>query len=168
MIIDTHCHFDMIPNPEAYISAREKAGDVVIGMTNLPSHFRMGQPHLNKFKHIRLALGFHPLLAAENKSELALFRKFLSQTSYIGEIGLDFSRDGISTKDEQISVLREILAELRGKKKINCLVKFNHTLLACSASDEPRIKRIVEHRFVCSPAMRIVVHVFLYLKGFIL
>ena len=118
MIIDTHCHFDMIPNPEAYISAREKAGDVVIGMTNLPSHFRMGQPYLNKFKHIRLALGFHPLLAAENKSELALFRKFLSQTSYIGEIGLDFSRDGISTKDEQISVLREILAELRGKKKI--------------------------------------------------
>lgn len=118
MIIDTHCHFDMIPNPEAYISAREKAGDVVIGMTNLPSHFRMGQPHLNKFKHIRLALGFHPLLAAENKSELALFRKFLSQTSYIGEIGLDFSRDGISTKDEQISVLRELLAELRGKKKI--------------------------------------------------
>ena len=117
MIIDTHCHFDMIPNPEAYISAREKAGDVVIGMTNLPSHFRMGQPHLNKFKHIRLALGFHPLLAAENKSELAL-RKFLSQTSYIGEIGLDFSRDGISTKDEQISVLRELLAELRGKKKI--------------------------------------------------
>lgn len=118
MIIDTHCHFDMIPNPEAYISAREKAGDVVIGMTNLPSHFRMGQPHLNKFKHIRLALGFHPLLAAENKSELALFRKFLSQTSYIGEIGLDFSRDGISTKDDQISVLRELLAELRGKKKI--------------------------------------------------
>lgn len=118
MIIDTHCHFDMTPNPEAYISAREKAGDVVIGMTNLPSHFRMGKPHLNKFKHIRLALGFHPLLAAENKSELALFRKFLSQTSYIGEIGLDFSRDGISTKDEQISVLRELLAELRGKKKI--------------------------------------------------
>ena len=27
MIIDTHCHFDMMPNPEAYISAKEKAGE---------------------------------------------------------------------------------------------------------------------------------------------
>ena len=118
MIIDTHCHFDMMPNPEAFISARENAGDMVIGVTNLPNHFRMGQPHLKKFKYIRFALGFHPLLAAENKSELALFRQLLSQTSYIGEIGLDFSREGISTRDEQISVLREILVELRGKKKI--------------------------------------------------
>lgn len=118
MIIDTHCHFDMMPNPEAFISAREKAGDIVIGMTNLPSHFRIGQPHLKRFKHIRLALGLHPLLAAENKRELTLFRQLLSQTSYIGEIGLDFSSEGIATKDEQISVLREILTELRGKKKI--------------------------------------------------
>ncbi len=118
MIIDTHCHFDIMSNPEAYISAREKAGDIVIGMTNLPSHFRMGQPHLKMFKHIRLAMGLHPLLAADNKRELVLFRQLLSQTSYIGEIGLDFSREGISTKDEQISVLRNILTELRGKKKI--------------------------------------------------
>ena len=118
MIIDTHCHFDMMPNPEAYITAKEKAGDIIIGMTNLPSHFRMGRPHMSGFKHIRLALGLHPLLAAENKREVFLFRQLLNQTSYIGEIGLDFSREGIDTKDVQISVLREILAELRGKKKI--------------------------------------------------
>ncbi len=118
MLIDTHCHFDIMHNPETYITAKEKAGDIVIGMTNLPSHFKMGQPHLKGFKHIRLALGFHPLLAAENKRELALFRQYVDQTSYIGEIGLDFSREGIATKDEQISVLREILTELSGKKKI--------------------------------------------------
>ena len=118
MIIDTHCHFDMMPNPEAYISAREKMGDIVIGMTNLPSHFRMGQPHLKGYKHIRLALGFHPLLAAERRKELTLFKQFVDQTSYIGEIGLDFSKEGIATKEEQINVLCEVLATLRGKRKI--------------------------------------------------
>ena len=58
MIIDTHCHFDMIPNPEVYISSKEKAGDIVIGMTNLPSHFQMGRPHLRVYRHIRMSLGF--------------------------------------------------------------------------------------------------------------
>ena len=118
MIIDTHCHFDMMPHPEAYISAKEKAGDIVIGMTNLPSHFRMGQPHLRLFKHVRLALGLHPLLASENKNELPLFNSLLDQTSYIGEIGLDFSKEGLSTKEDQVYILRKLLEKLEGKKKI--------------------------------------------------
>lgn len=118
MIIDTHCHFDMLPNPETYISMREKAGDIVIGMTNLPSYFKMGQPYLKGFKHIRLALGFHPLLVLENKREITLFKQLVDQTSYIGEIGLDFSKEGLPTKDDQISMLREVFATLKGKKKI--------------------------------------------------
>lgn len=117
-MIDTHCHFDMMTNPETYIFTKEKVGDIVIGMTNLPSHFRLGQPHIRFFKHVRLALGLHPLLAAENQNELQLFKKYVNQTSYIGEIGLDFSTDGISTKEIQVSVLRKILRELKGKNKI--------------------------------------------------
>ena len=118
MIIDTHCHFDMMPNPEAYISAKEKVGDIVIGMTNLPSHFKMGFPHVKRYKHIRLALGLHPLLASENKNELPLFNCLIGQTSYIGEIGLDFSKEGLSTMEDQIYVLRKLLEKIKGKKKI--------------------------------------------------
>ena len=117
-MIDTHCHFDMMPKPETYIRQRELAGDIVIGMTNLPSHFQMWQPHLRGYKHIRLALGLHPLLAAESKSEVTLFKRLVNQTSYIGEIGLDFSKEGLATKDEQVAVLRELLSAIRGKKKI--------------------------------------------------
>ena len=118
MIIDTHCHFDMMSEPEAYILQKEKAGDIVIGMTNLPSHFRIGISYVKTYKHIRLALGLHPLLAAEKQNEMQLFKKYVEHTSYIGEIGLDFSKYGISSKEIQISVLRKILCELKGKKKI--------------------------------------------------
>ena len=118
MIIDTHCHFDMMPQPEAYIRQKEQAGDIVIGMTNLPNHFQMGQPHLKGYKHIRLALGLHPLLAAESKKEVLLFKKMVDQTSYIGEIGLDFSKEGCATKEEQVAVLREVLSAIGGNKKI--------------------------------------------------
>lgn len=118
MIIDTHCHFDMMSQPEAYIRQKEQAGDIVIGMTNLPSHFEMGLPHVKRYKYIRLALGLHPLLASENKNELPLFDSLLDQTSYIGEIGLDFSKEGLSTKEDQISTLRKLLEKLEGRKKI--------------------------------------------------
>lgn len=117
-MIDTHCHFDMMPKPEAYIRQRELVGDIVIGMTNLPSHFQMGQPHLKGYKHIRLALGMHPLLATERKIEVPLFKRLVDQTSYIGEIGLDFSKEGYATKYDQIEVLHELLSVIRSKKKI--------------------------------------------------
>lgn len=117
-MIDTHCHFDIMSNPEAYIYAKEVVGDIVIGMTNLPSHFCIGEPHLRSFKYVRLALGLHPLLAADKQNELQIFKNNIEKTSYIGEIGLDFSKSGISTKEIQVSVLRKILSELKGKKKI--------------------------------------------------
>lgn len=145
MIIDTHCHFDMMPNPNAYISERERIGDIVIGMTNLPRHFRMGQPHLSGYKHIRLALGIHPLLAVENRSELSFFRQLVDQTSYIGEIGLDFSKDGVATKEEQISVLREVLTAIRGRKKIVSVHSRRADRVLLDLLSEYEIKNVIFH-----------------------
>ena len=144
-MIDTHCHFDMMPKPEAYIRQRELVGDIVIGMTNLPSHFQMGQPHLKGYKHIRLALGMHPLLATESKIEVPLFKMLVDQTSYIGEIGLDFSKEGYATKDGQVAVLREVLSAIRGKKKIVSVHsrKAEKELLALLCEYE--IKNVVFH-----------------------
>ena len=117
-MIDTHCHFDMMRNPEEYILEMERKENTVIGMTNLPSHFQMGIRHIKKYKYIRLALGFHPLLAADSQSELKVFKQLIDSTSYIGEIGLDFSKAGIMSKDIQIESLRCILSYLQHKSKL--------------------------------------------------
>lgn len=118
MIIDTHCHFDMMQNPELYIQSAEKKGNIIIGMTNLPSHFQMGYTHVRDFRHIRLALGFHPQLAAQSIHELVSFDKQVSKTSYIGEIGLDFSKDFVGSKENQIYVFRKVLNQIKDKNKI--------------------------------------------------
>lgn len=144
-MIDVHCHFDMMPNPEAYIRQKEEDGIVVIGMTNLPSHFQMGQPHVKRYKHIRIALGFHPLLAAEKKNELPLFKKLVEQTSYIGEIGLDFSKVGFVTKKEQIRVLEEVLATLSGKKKIISVHSRRAEKELLGLLDEYNIENVIFH-----------------------
>lgn len=118
MIIDMHCHYDMIPNPENYLRHHEAAGDIIIGMTNTPSHFEIGISHARRYDNIRLSLGFHPQLAEENQSELIKFSSLLSKTSYVGEIGLDFNRFYISSRDVQLSSFDYICGCLSGHKKI--------------------------------------------------
>lgn len=145
MMIDTHCHFDMMPNPEKYISDIEQRGDIVIGMTNAPSHFQIGWQHVRTYKHVRLALGFHPLLAHELQNELPLFERLLYKTSYIGEIGLDFSREGKATKDIQIESLRRILSCLRGKSKILSVHSRNAEQELLSLLKEYEIKNVIFH-----------------------
>ena len=116
--IDTHCHIDMLPNPERYLIENEQKGNITIGMTNLPSHFALGKAHFQHLKYSRLALGMHPLLVSEHTEEINDFVAMIDETSYIGEIGLDFSYEGMKTKHQQLASLDKILTALEGKKKI--------------------------------------------------
>lgn len=68
MIIDTHCHFDMIPNPEQYIQSAENKGNIIIGMTNLPSHFEMGYTHVRRFQAPVRCFGFSSSISCKIKS----------------------------------------------------------------------------------------------------
>lgn len=140
-MIDIHCHFDMSKNPENYILDNEKSRIVTIGMTNLPSHFQMGINHVRKYKYIRLALGLHPLMAQEHAKEYSKFRQYVDDTSYIGEIGLDFSREGFSTKEAQIKSFEFVLDCIKGKSKILSL----HSRLAEKETLEMLIAKGIEN-----------------------
>jgi TatD DNase family protein len=86
----------------------EDNGIITIAMTSLPEHFNLGYPHLINFKYVRLALGFHPMLAGKNIFDENLFRSLAAKTSYIGEIGLDFSEKDTSRRKSQIDILDKI------------------------------------------------------------
>lgn len=118
MIIDTHCHIDMLPTPEIYLAEKERSGDVTLGMTNLPSHFTMGISHFKGLRKSRLALGFHPQLAKDNQHELRNFARLAYITSYIGEVGLDFSKDFVDSKTEQIKCFDFVCQCIQNTKKI--------------------------------------------------
>lgn len=118
MLIDTHCHIDLYKNPEKILRECELQGISVISMTNLPSHFERGFPFFQKTAKCRIALGLHPLYAQNHKTEINLFLKNIDKTSYIGEVGLDFSSEGINAKSIQIESFEMILQTVSNKKKI--------------------------------------------------
>ena len=117
-MIDTHCHIDLYKNPKVILDICEDKGIIVFSMTNLPSHFEMGLPFFHSKKYVRMALGMHPLYATLHRSEFSKFELYLSKTSYIGEVGLDFSKEGIETKDIQLASFNRILKLVSDKKKI--------------------------------------------------
>ena len=116
-MIDTHCHIDLYPNPSQTAVEADQAGVLTIIVTNLPSAFDRAYPHVQRLKNIRLALGLHPLVAAQHRNERTRFIALADRTSYIGEVGLDFSPVGLPTKELQCESFRFVLRVLHGKPK---------------------------------------------------
>lgn len=117
MLIDTHCHIDRFPDPMAVAEDCERQRVVAIAVTQLPSHFQMAMQHIGEMQFVRPALGFHPLAVTGNEGELSLFLSLLPDVQFVGEIGLDLSHEGASSRSEQLRTFKAISAELAGKRK---------------------------------------------------
>jgi TatD DNase family protein len=117
-MLDAHCHIDLYPDPSRIAIDAENAGVFTVFVTNLPSAFEAAYPHIQRFKRVRLALGLHPLRAdMHTEGELARFKTLAGATSFIGEVGLDFSGDGVATRDRQVASFRFALRSLKGEPK---------------------------------------------------
>lgn len=111
-MLDSHCHLDRYADPQSVARDAVAAGAFVVAVTNLPSHFDLGRPHVARMKRIRLALGLHPLAADRHASEIHRFDVLYPTTSFIGEIGLDFSREGVGTAERQLLTFRHVAQHL--------------------------------------------------------
>jgi len=118
MLIDSHCHLDFYPIPEMIARESDEKNILVIAVTNLPSHFAISQPHVKQYKKIRLALGLHPLVSeSHTQKEHKRFEELIEMTSYIGEIGLDYSKEGKASFQEQVKTFRFVLECLGNRQR---------------------------------------------------
>lgn len=115
---DTHAHIDLYKNMREQLDCLESKKSYTVVMTNLPDLYKKYIEEYPNFKYIRFALGLHPELAVQYKSQLALFNKLVKGSRYIGEIGLDFTR---KIDREQIRIFTEIIksCESHGNKIIS-------------------------------------------------
>lgn len=108
-MIDLHCHLDLFSNPSDIVARCVTLRLYVLSVTTVPSAFEGTAALAPARGRIRTALGLHPELAARRAHELPVFERLLPQTRYVGEIGLDGSRDHRGSLDVQRSVLQTIL-----------------------------------------------------------
>jgi TatD DNase family protein len=116
-MLDTHCHVDLYPQPSEIAARAERAGVFTIMVTNLPSAFEKSRAHVAQWRQMRLALGLHPLMAEHHSRERERFQELVAETSYIGEVGLDFSREGKPTADLQVESFEFVLRALGSRPK---------------------------------------------------
>ena len=106
-------------DPLSVVRRAEEAEVVTVAVTELPSEFQRLSLRLGTQRLVRLALGLHPLRAAlASPMELALFARLLDRVEYVGEVGLDRSRDGRSSFPGQIKVFEHLLQQPRIKNKV--------------------------------------------------
>lgn len=117
-LLDFHVHMDYYNNPQKTIEEYEKLGIYALFMTNLPEIFENNYFPLLGKKNVRLALGFHPELVSEFEFDFLKFQKLSKFTSYIGEIGLDFSKQNICYKDKQLKIFEQIIEFCNKDNKI--------------------------------------------------
>ena len=118
-MIDTHCHIDFHNDPVGLARDMEESQTECVAVSMLPSHYRLGLPHLNSFTKVHASLGMHPLRVSEGKNEVDAFTALSRECEFIGEIGLDFSKEGKPTKEIQIEVLLRIVNSFRGGKFVS-------------------------------------------------
>lgn len=108
--VDMHCHLDLYPDPCDQVAAIARQKSYVLSVTTTPRAWRRTSELAAGNPRIRTALGLHPQLAKERKSELTLFDNLLPEARYVGEVGLDGSSDCRSFWKDQVEVFNHILA----------------------------------------------------------
>jgi len=108
-LVDFHCHLDLYPDPEAAIAEADAAGVYTLTVTTTPRAWPRNLALTQRTKYVRAALGLHPQLVAKHSDELSLWEKHLSETRYIGEVGLDAGPQHFRSLDLQKQVFERIL-----------------------------------------------------------
>jgi TatD DNase family protein len=117
--VDSHCHIDRYPHPEAVLRAAARSEVVTIAVTDTPSSFKRSSSMVRPGSLLRVAVGVHPLVASRmSEHDLNLFARLLDQTDYVGEIGLDYSIHGRPTRRRQTEIFERILAVPSIREKV--------------------------------------------------
>lgn len=108
-LVDFHCHLDLYPDHAVAVRDAEAAGVFTLAVTTTPRAWPRNHELAQRTKHVRAALGLHPQLVAERENEIELWDRHLSETRYVGEVGLDAGPRFFKSLEAQKRVFQRVL-----------------------------------------------------------
>jgi TatD DNase family protein len=108
-LVDLHCHLDLYPDHQAAVIDAEESGVFTLAVTTTPRAWPRNHELAQRTKHVRAALGLHPQLVAERAYEIELWDRYLPETRYVGEVGLDAGPRFYKSLDIQKQVFQHVL-----------------------------------------------------------
>jgi TatD DNase family protein len=113
-LLDTHCHLANYGTAIEVLTSAQGANVHVIAVSEDPGQYRTLRAKLGPRAGVTCAIGMHPLRAHTfTTADLTRFFRLLPQASWVGEIGLDFSRVGRDTRRQQLRVFDAVLSDPR-------------------------------------------------------
>jgi TatD DNase family protein len=117
-LVDFHCHLDLYPDLEHAVAECERNRVFTLAVTTTPKAWPRNNLLASKTRYVRAALGLHPQLVAERENEYLIWERYLPESRYIGEVGLDGGPRFFQSLDLQKGVFERVLkacAEAGGK-----------------------------------------------------
>lgn len=142
-LFDMHCHLDFLSDATALSLAREAETRGICAFSNTvtPAGYRRARALLGACENVRVGAGLHPWWVAGDDAcsdvplatadtilqsracdlqvrDLERFTALIRETSFVGEVGLDFAPRHVQTRDEQIAVFDAALSACAAGGKV--------------------------------------------------
>lgn len=143
--VDFHVHMDFYNKPEEIINIYERMQIYSLFVTNLPEIYEKHLRKYNKYKYIKLALGYHPEMLDFYQFNNSIFDKYLSTTNYIGEVGIDGSKKYAHNIKMQTETFNCICNKIKDLPKILTVHSKNAETLVFDILKDNKIKFAVFH-----------------------
>lgn len=120
-MVDSHCHLDLMDDMRKIAESSQLASLSIFAVGTTPKAYPKEMEILHHYSTIKVGLGMHPQLVGSGYDDIEMFTELVNHSRYIGEVGLDFSKEYIRTKKEQMLTFEKIvkLCETYGNKIIS-------------------------------------------------
>lgn len=108
-LVDFHCHLDLFPDFQKAVETAESAEIFTLSVTTTPRAWPYNKTLMTNTRFVRAALGLHPQVVSQYAHEIDLWERYLPQTRYVGEIGLDAGPQYYKTLPLQKKIFERIL-----------------------------------------------------------
>lgn len=109
-MIDFHCHLDLYEDPQDVLRQAARRRCFLLAVTTTPLAWEGTRALVGSTRGVQVAVGLHPELAAARHREVGRICELVSETPYVGEIGLDGSERHRSSLSIQRQIFESVLS----------------------------------------------------------